>query len=180
MQSTAQTTVMLMLTSAFIIGSVTAFGNTEENLSQPSDTSAPLVLQMQNEPATAVQVISQVQSYDLLANEERISTFMFNGITLNEKQRQQLRDLMATQRHFQFETPVSVQEREELHNLIVADHFDEKAIREQLEKRLQKELAKRVEIARIHHELYQLLTPEQKTQLEQIHQQKMSQYNALQ
>lgn len=31
---------------------------------------------------------------------------MFNGITLNEKQRQQLRDLMATQRRYQFDNPV--------------------------------------------------------------------------
>jgi len=87
---------------------------------------------------------------------------------------------MATQRRYQFDNPVSVQEREELHSLITADDFDEQAVRAQLEKSLQKELTQRVEMARIHHELYQLLTPEQKAQLEQIHKQKMSQYQALQ
>ena len=80
----------------------------------------------------------------------------------------------------EFDNPVSVQEREALHSLITADDFDEQAVRAQLEKSLQKELTQRVEMARIHHELYQLLTPEQKAQLEQIHQQKMSQYQALQ
>ncbi|MEQ4627249.1 MULTISPECIES: Spy/CpxP family protein refolding chaperone [Providencia] len=180
MQRTSQTTVKLVLASAFIIGSVTAFGDTPESVKQTGDTSSPLMLQMQNESASSVPVMTQLQHYELFGSEERTSTFMFNGITLNEKQRQQLRDLMATQRRYQFDNPVSVQEREALHNLIVADDFDEKAIREQLEKSLQKELNQRVEMARIHHELYQLLTPEQKAQLEKIHQQKMSQFQALQ
>ncbi|WP_272687588.1 Spy/CpxP family protein refolding chaperone [Providencia sp. PROV149] len=179
MQRTAQTTVMLTLTSAFIIGSVTAFGDTPENIIQTGDSSTPLMLQMQNEPESP-SVVAQLQHHELFGNAERTSTFMFNGITLNEKQRQQLRDLMATQRRYQFDNPVSMQEREALHNLIIADDFDEKAVRDQLEKHMQKELAQRVEMARIHHELYQLLTPEQKAQLEQIHKQKMSQFQALQ
>lgn len=180
MQRTANTTVMLTLASAFIIGSVTAFGDTPENSMLTGETSAPLMLQMQNEPTSSVQIMTQLQHNELFNSEERVSTFMFNGITLNEKQRQQLRDLMATQRRYQFDNPVSVQEREALHNLIVADQFDEKAVRDQLEHSLRKELAQRVEMARIHHELYLMLTPEQKAQLEQIHQQKMSQYQALQ
>lgn len=178
MQRTAQTTFMLTLASAFIFGSVTAFGDTPENVAQTGDGSTPLMLQMQNEPTSSA--LAKLQHYELFGSEERTSTFMFNGITLNEKQRQQLRDLMATQRRYQFDNPVSVQEREALHSLITADDFDEQAVRAQLEKSLQKELTQRVEMARIHHELYQLLTPEQKAQLEQIHQQKMSQYQALQ
>ncbi|WP_318837127.1 MULTISPECIES: Spy/CpxP family protein refolding chaperone [unclassified Providencia] len=45
---------------------------------------------------------------------------------------------------------------------------------------MQKELEQRVEMARIHHELYQLLTPEQKTELENIHQHKMAEFQAMQ
>ncbi|WP_248467242.1 Spy/CpxP family protein refolding chaperone [Providencia rettgeri] len=105
---------------------------------------------------------------------------MFNGITLNEKQRQQLRDLMATQRHYRVDNTALVKEREALHKLIIADSFDDKAVREELENRMQKELEQRVEMARIHHELYQLLTPEQKTELERIHQHKMAEFQAMQ
>lgn len=47
MQRTAQTTVMLTLASAFIFGSVTAFGDTPENVAQTGDGSTPLMLQMQ-------------------------------------------------------------------------------------------------------------------------------------
>ncbi|EOE4636557.1 hypothetical protein ACRTOV_000689 [Providencia stuartii] len=112
MQRTAQTTVMLTLASAFIFGSVTAFGDTPENVAQTGDGSTPLMLQMQNEPTSSA--LAKLQHYELFGSEERTSTFMFNGITLNEKQRQQLRDLMATQRRYQFDNPVSVQEREAL------------------------------------------------------------------
>lgn len=44
MQRTAQTTVMLTLASAFIFGSVTAFGDTPENVAQTGDGSTPLML----------------------------------------------------------------------------------------------------------------------------------------
>ena len=181
MHRTAHKTAMLVLASAFVFGSTTVLGETPDNDANIKEGSSTLILQMQSEqPEQTTQVVIPFQNHEMFSTEERASTFMFNGITLNEKQRQQLRDLMATQRHYHIDNTGLVQEREALHKLIIADSFDDKAVREQLEQRLQKELNQRVEMARIHHELYQLLTPEQKTQLEQIHQQKMVEYQAMQ
>ncbi len=56
-----------------------------------------------------------IMSY--LAVKNDASTFMFNGITLNEKQRQQLRDLMATQRHYHVDNTALVKEQEALHKI---------------------------------------------------------------
>ncbi|WP_166267064.1 Spy/CpxP family protein refolding chaperone [Providencia sp. M-27] len=168
-------TAMLVLASAFVFGPAVAFA--EEPKSAANESSTPLMLQMQSGPiAPTGHAVVPFQHHELSSSEERASTFMFNGITLNEKQRQQLRDLMATQRHYHVDNTALVKEREALHKLIIADSFDDKAVREELEKRMQKELEQRVEMARIHHELYQLLTPEQKTELEHIHQQEMQQY----
>ncbi len=181
MHRTAHKTAILVLASAFVFGSNVALSETSENKVNVNEESSPLMLQMQSEqPASTVQIVVPFQNHEMFSSEERASTFMFNGITLNEKQRQQLRDLMATQRHYRVDNTGLVQEREALHKLIIADSFDDKAVREQFEKRLQKELNERVEMARIHHELYQMLTPEQKTQLEQIHQHKMAEYQAMQ
>lgn len=178
--NTVHKTAMLVLASAFVFGPTIAFAEVSQTVT--NESSAPLMLQMQPEqaPSTAHQVVVPFQPHEMFSSEERASTFMFNGITLNEKQRQQLRDLMATQRHYHADNAALVQEREVLHKLITADSFDDKAVRQQLEKGMQKELEQRVEMARIHHELYQLLTPEQKSELEQIHQHKMAEYQAIQ
>lgn len=182
MHRTAHKTAVLVLASAFVFGPAVAFGEIPANDTSVREGEAPLMLQMQPEQSASAnsQVVVPFQNHEMFSNEERASTFLFNGITLNEKQRQQLRDLMATQRHYRVDNSGLVQEREALHKLIIADSFDDKAVREQIEKRLQKELEQRVEMARIHHELYQLLTPEQKVQLEQIHQHKMAEYQAMQ
>ncbi|BBG60518.1 Periplasmic protein CpxP precursor [Providencia rustigianii] len=178
--SSVHKTAAFVLASAFIFAPVTALGESSEN-STNNDEMPILVLQMQSEqsePTTRISI--QVQNHELFSHEERASTFLFNGITLNEEQRQRLRDLMATQRHRHVEDAESVQQHNELHKLIISDSFDEKAVRKQLEKQLQKELDERVDMARIHYELYQLLTPEQKAQLEQIHQHKMAEFQVKQ
>ncbi|HGN1707469.1 TPA: Spy/CpxP family protein refolding chaperone [Providencia rettgeri] len=176
---TVHKTAMLVLASAFVFVPTVAFA--EVSQSAASESSTPLMLQMQaEEPTSTGHAVIPFQHNEMFSSEERASTFMFNGITLNEKQRQQLRDLMATQRHYHVDNAAVVQEREMLHKLIIADSFDDKAVREQLERRMKKELEQRVEMARIHHELYQLLTPEQQTELEHIHQQKMAEYQAMQ
>lgn len=178
--NTVHKTAMLVFASAFVFGPAIAFA--EVAPTSVNESPAPLMLQMQPEQAssTAHKVVVPFQAHEMFSSEERASTFMFNGITLNEKQRQQLRDLMATQRHYHTDNTALMQEREALHKLIIADRFDDQAVRQQLEKRMQRELEQRVEMARIHHELYQLLTPEQKSQLEQIHQHKMAEYQAMQ
>ncbi|MEY0838144.1 Spy/CpxP family protein refolding chaperone [Providencia alcalifaciens] len=177
--NTVHKTAMLVLASAFVFGPTVAFAEVSQSVA--NESSAPLMLQMQSEQTSSTgHAVVPFQHHEMFSSEERASTFMFNGITLNEKQRQQLRDLMATQRHYHVDNTASIREREALHKLIIADSFDGKAVREQLEKRMQRELEQRVEMARIHHELYQLLTPEQKAELEQIHQHKMAEYQAMQ
>ncbi|EUD10773.1 Spy/CpxP family protein refolding chaperone [Providencia alcalifaciens] len=176
--SSVHKTAAYVLASAFVFGPVAAFGEASESSSNDEPS---LVLQMQpDQPLQTTHIAIQFQLPESLNRDERASEFMFNGITLSEKQRQQLRDLMATQRHRHVENVDSIQERESLHKLIIADRFDDKAVRAQLEKQLQKELDERVEMARIHHELYQLLTPEQKAQLEQINQHKFVEYQVKQ
>ena len=176
--SSVHKTAAYVLASAFVFGPVAAFGEASES---SSNDESSLVLQMQpDQPLQTTHIAIQFQLPESLNSDERASEFMFNGITLSEKQRQQLRDLMATQRHRHVENVDSIQERESLHKLIIAHRFDDKAVRAQLEKQLQKELDERGEMARIHHELYQLLTPEQKAQLEQINQHKFAEYQVMQ
>lgn len=50
---------------------------------------------------------------------------MFDGISLTEHQRQQMRDLMQQARHEQ--PPVNVSELETMHRLVTAENFDENA-----------------------------------------------------
>mgnify|MGYP001514691070 CR=1 FL=1 len=87
---------------------------------------------------------------------------MFDGISLTEHQRQQMRDLMQQARHEQ--PPVNVSELETMHRLVTAENFDENAVRAQAEKMANEQIARQVE-----------LTPEQQAVLNEKHQQRMEQ-----
>ena len=98
---------------------------------------------------------------------------MFDGISLTEQQRQQLRDLMQRARHDRL--PVNVSEMETMHRLVTAEKFDESAVRAQAEKMAQEQVARQVEIARVRNQMYRLLTPEQQAVLNEKHEQRMEQ-----
>ncbi|MCU6663690.1 MAG: cell-envelope stress modulator CpxP [Silvania sp.] len=98
---------------------------------------------------------------------------MFDGISLTEHQRQQMRDLMHRARHDQ--PPVNVSEMETMHSLVTAENFDESAVRAQAEKMAQEQVARQVEMARVRNQMFHLLTPEQQAVLNQKHQQRMDQ-----
>ena len=102
---------------------------------------------------------------------------MFDGINLTEQQRQQLRDLMQQARHDR--SPISINDLEQLHELIIAEKFDEAAYQAQAEKIAQAEVARQVEMARIRNQMYHLLTPQQQTVLEQRHQQRLDELRRL-
>ncbi|KFK93345.1 MULTISPECIES: cell-envelope stress modulator CpxP [unclassified Serratia (in: enterobacteria)] len=109
------------------------------------------------------------------ANDAMIKTpgqyHMFEGVSLTEQQRQQMRDLMRQARH---DLPdVKVAEIEAMHRLVIADKFDEAAVYAQAEKMAQEQVKRQVEMARIRNQMYNLLTPEQKSVLDQKHQQRM-------
>ncbi|MTH46988.1 cell-envelope stress modulator CpxP [Intestinirhabdus alba] len=102
---------------------------------------------------------------------------MFDGISLTEHQRQQMRDLMQQARHEQ--PPVNVSEVETMHRLVTAEKFDESAVRAQAEKMAQEQVARQVEMARVRNQMYRLLTPEQQAVLNQKHQQRMEQLRSV-
>ena len=98
---------------------------------------------------------------------------MFDGISLTEHQRQQMRDLMHQARHEQ--PPVNVSEMETMHRLVTAENFDENAVRAQAEKMANEQIARQVEMAKVRNQMYRLLTPEQQAVLNEKHQQRMEQ-----
>lgn len=97
---------------------------------------------------------------------------MFDGISLTEHQRQQMRDLMQRARHDQ--PPVNVSEMETMHRLVTAENFDESAVRAQAEKWRRNRLPA-VEMAKVRNQMFHLLTPEQQAVLNTKHQQRMNQ-----
>ena len=98
---------------------------------------------------------------------------MFDGISLTEQQRQQLRDLMQRARHDRL--PVNVSEMETMHRLVTAENFDESAVRAQAEKMAQEQVARQVEMAKVRNQMFHLLSPEQQAVLNDKHQQRMDQ-----
>ena len=98
---------------------------------------------------------------------------MFDGISLTEHHRQQMRDLMQQARHEQ--PPVNVSELETMHRLVTAENFDENAVRAQAEKMANEQIARQVEMAKVRNQMYRLLTPEQQAVLNEKHQQRMEQ-----
>lgn len=108
---------------------------------------------------------------DNLAKRSSAQSYMFDGISLTEQQRQQMRDLMYRARH---DSPaVNVSEMEIMHRLITADKFDEVAVKAQAEKMAQEQVARQVEMAKVRNQMYHLLSPKQQAALNEKHQQRM-------
>ncbi|AGB80298.1 P pilus assembly/Cpx signaling pathway, periplasmic inhibitor/zinc-resistance associated protein [Enterobacteriaceae bacterium strain FGI 57] len=122
----------------------------------------------------AAEVVTSVNWHPAEGSTQRSSQgHMFDGISLTEHQRQQMRDLMQRARHDQ--PPVNVSEVETMHRLITAEKFDEAAVRAQAEKMAQEQVARQVEMAKVRNQMYRLLTPEQQAALNEKHQQRMDQ-----
>ncbi|MBB1199305.1 cell-envelope stress modulator CpxP [Enterobacteriaceae bacterium 89] len=107
------------------------------------------------------------------ATQSSSQSHMFDGISLTEHQRQQMRDLMQLARRQQ--PPVNVSEMETMHSLVTAEKFDETAVKAQAEKMAQEQVARQVEMAKVRNQMYRLLTPEQQAVLNEKHQQRMDQ-----
>ncbi|CCG85476.1 cell-envelope stress modulator CpxP [Erwinia piriflorinigrans] len=102
---------------------------------------------------------------------------MFDGISLTEQQRQQMRDLMQQGRHDR--SPISINDLEKLHELIIADKFDQVAYEAQAKKIAQAEVVRQVEMARVRNQMYHLLTPQQQGILNKKHQQRLDELRRL-
>lgn len=100
-------------------------------------------------------------------------SYMFNGITLTEQQRTQMRDLMRQHHQDRYNGDFR-QRHENMHKLVTAEKFDEAAVRAQMQDMDKQAIERHVEMAKVHNQMYQLLTPEQKAQLEKNYQQQMS------
>lgn len=101
-----------------------------------------------------------------------MQSHMFDGISLTEHQRQQMRDLMQQARHEQ--PPVNVSELETMHRLVTAENFDETLCAHR-QKMANEQIARQVEMAKVRNQMYRLLTPEQQAVLNEKHQQRMEQ-----
>ena len=121
----------------------------------------------------AVAIIGDNASSQEGITQHSSQSHMFDGISLTEHQRQQMRDLMQRARHDQ--PPVNVSEMETMHRLVTAENFDENAVRAQAEKMANEQIARQVEMAKVRNQMYRLLTPEQQAVLNEKHQQRMEQ-----
>ncbi len=102
---------------------------------------------------------------------------MFDGINLTEQQRQQMRDLMQQARHER--SSISINDLEQLHEMIIADKFNEADYKARLNRIAQEEVTRQVGMARVRNQMYHLLTPTQQDVLKQKHQQRMSEMRKL-
>lgn len=94
---------------------------------------------------------------------------MFDGIHFTESQRQQMRDLM--QQTQQDAPVVSISDLEKIHRLLIANDFDEDALRALAEKIARRQVNRQVEMAKIRNRMYHTLTPEQRAVVEKNYQQ---------
>lgn len=114
----------------------------------------------------------------LLKNGYVNNEMMFDGVSLTEEQRQQMRDLMHQARR---DLPrINVAEMETMHRLIIAKDFDQNAVQAQAEKMAREQVARQVEMARVRNLMYNLLTDDQKAVLAHRHQQRMDQLQQMQ
>ncbi|MCZ4059810.1 cell-envelope stress modulator CpxP [Pantoea sp. LMR881] len=102
---------------------------------------------------------------------------MFDGIELTEQQRQQMRDLMQQARH---ERPaISIDDIAAMHELVIADTFNEAAIRDKAEKIARVQVEQQVQMARVRNQMYHLLTPAQQATLQKNYQHRINELREL-
>ncbi|MBW7981088.1 cell-envelope stress modulator CpxP [Enterobacillus tribolii] len=105
---------------------------------------------------------------------QNMDSQMFEGVSLTEHQRQQMRDLMRQARH---DLPgMDLHDIEAMHKLVTAETFDAAAVRAQAEKMARESVGRQIEMARIRNQMYNLLTPEQKDQINVRYQQRVEQW----
>ncbi len=97
---------------------------------------------------------------------------LFDGVKLTELQRQHMRDLMQQARQEMPALPLD--DIEKMHDLVIAEKFDEVAVRQQITQMTQVQIERQIEMTRVRNQMYNLLNADQKALLAQQHQQRMS------
>ena len=87
---------------------------------------------------------------------------MFKGLNLTDAQKQQVRDIMKSQRD-QMKRP-SLEERRAMHDIIASDSFDKAKAEAQIDKMAEQNKARMLAHMETQNKIYNILTPEQKKQ----------------
>lgn len=95
---------------------------------------------------------------------------MFKSIHLSEYQRQQMRDLMHKM-HKDMPRTLNINAVQNMYSLVTSPSFNEEAVRKQIEITAAQQIAHQVQMARVHNQMYNLLTAEQKESVNQTYQQ---------
>ncbi|MDP2714913.1 Spy/CpxP family protein refolding chaperone [Rheinheimera sp.] len=90
---------------------------------------------------------------------------MLAGLELTDSQREQIKQLMQQHRSEQKATRAGNTERQQMRDLLAADTFDEVAARQLIAKQQQQAADKRLAAMKLQHQVLQLLTDEQRQQL---------------
>ena len=90
---------------------------------------------------------------------------MLKGLDLTDSQREQIRQLMQSSQSDKAAAKPDKAAREQLHNLMQADTFDEVAARQLLEQNQQQMLERQLASMKLRHQVLQVLTEEQRSKL---------------
>lgn len=97
---------------------------------------------------------------------------MMNKLDLTDEQREKMDALNDKLRDMRPDRKQGGVYMKETQAIIHADSFDEKAAKALIDKQQQMQAAHKLEMMKIHHEMYQLLTDDQKAELEKLQQEK--------
>lgn len=87
---------------------------------------------------------------------------MFKDLNLTDAQKQQVRDIMKSQRDQMKRPPL--EERRAMHDIIASDSFDKAKAEAQIDKMAEQHKARMLAHMEIQNKIYNILTPEQKKQ----------------
>lgn len=97
---------------------------------------------------------------------------LFDGLNLTVVQRQQMRDLIR-QNYYDAMPKMYMENMEAMHQLVIADNFDEDKAHQQAEIIAKAQVERQVALAKVNHQFYSLLTPEQKIVFNRNHSERM-------
>lgn len=135
----------IVIASALALGA-TGFANAQDNN-----------LQNGNPPPPAEQ--GAPGPHHMMKGEDHM---MFKGLNLTAEQKQKIRDIMHSARKESPRPPKG--ERQELHSIVAADHFDRAKAEQAIDKLAAANKERMLQRLEVQNKLYNVLTPEQKRQ----------------
>lgn len=107
---------------------------------------------------------------------------MFRALDLTSEQKTQMKELRESHRE-QRQANDDVREarkasHQQMQQLLLAENFDEAAIRQLAQQMSEQQLDRRVAMLKNRHEMLNILTPEQKTKLQQLQSERMAKCEA--